>query len=78
MIRTKQELPLQQPQKRERSRSRDREQPSDDISSSLFLVVSNLPFEASEDDIRKFMHTLRIEVSFIVVLTFMSAEFNDC
>lgn len=45
------------PKTRERSRSRD----ADDMGSSLFLVVSNLPYEATEDEIIKFMHTLRIE-----------------
>lgn len=50
-----------QPKTRERSRSRD--QQPEDICSSLFLVVSNLPNEAKEDDIRKFMQTVKIEVS---------------
>lgn len=27
----------------------------------MFLIVSNLPYEATEDDLRKFMHLIRIE-----------------
>ena len=46
-----------QPKTRERSRSRE----LDDMGNSLVLIVSNLPCEATEDEIIKFMYTLRIE-----------------